>query len=40
MKSYSDPTGLPVAWSSMVPSAPVYRPVPPVMASVVSVPSS
>ena len=40
MKSYSEPTGLPVAWSSMEPSAPVYLPVPPVTASVVSVPSS
>jgi hypothetical protein len=40
MKSYSDPTGLPVAWSSMEPSAPVYLPVPPVMVSVVLVPSS
>ena len=40
MKSYSDPTGWPVACSSMEPSAPVYLPVPPVMASVVLVPSS
>src|SRR5262249_4204323 len=40
MKSNSDPTGLPVAWSSMEPSAPAYLPVPPVMASLVLVPSS
>src|SRR5262249_24426591 len=40
MKSNSDPTGLPVAWSNMEPSAPAYLPVPPVMASVVLVPSS
>ena len=40
MKSNSDPAGWPVAWSSMEPSAPAYRPVPPVMASLVVVPSS
>ncbi len=40
MKSYSDPTGTPRAWSSMCPVAPVYLPVPPVIVSVVFVPSS